>query len=191
MTGPADTITGLLLAHRRGEEGALDRLITLIYSDLRRMARRQIRGRGGARTLDTTGLVHEAYLKLVDQTRSAWEDRAHFFAVCARAMRHVIVDYARERHAAKRGGGEAPCTLDESAIAVDEQATSLLAIDQALERLATLDGRLPRLVECRFFAGLTEEETAEALAVPLRTVQRDWARAKAWLRREMGHGQGS
>jgi RNA polymerase sigma factor (TIGR02999 family) len=186
VTSLSDTITGLLQAHRQGDEKALDRLIPLIYPDLRRMARRQMRGRAGGTTLDTTALVHEAYLKLVGRHRPDWEDRAHFFGVCARAMRQVIVDHARERRASKRGGGGAPCTLDETAIAIDEQATSLLAIDEALDRLAELDARLPRLVECRFFAGLTEEETAEALAVPLRTVQRDWARARAWLRRELG-----
>ncbi|HUD72362.1 MAG TPA: ECF-type sigma factor [Dongiaceae bacterium] len=182
-----DTISTLLRAHRGGDRGALDRLMPLVYDDLHRLARRQLQGDGGsARTLDTTGLVHEAYLRLAGSTRAAWEGRGHFFAVAARAMRQIAVDYARERSAAKRGGGLRPETLDDDSVAVMSRATEILAIDEALAGLGSLDPVLPHIVECRFFAGLTEEETAEALALPLRTVQRDWARARAWLKREMG-----
>jgi RNA polymerase sigma factor (TIGR02999 family) len=183
-----ETITDLLAAHRDGDAEALSRLVPIVYEDLRKIARRQLRGARPGQTLDTTALVHEAYLRLVDQTRTPWNDRAHFFAVAARAMRHILVDYARNRSAAKRGGGIPPLPLDEgregAASAVD--AETLLAIDRALETLSKLDPRLPQVVECRFFAGLTEDETAEALGVSLRTVQRDWMRARAWLREELG-----
>ena len=184
-----DTISTLLRAHRGGDREALDRLMPLVYQDLHRMARRQLAGDGGrGRTLDTTGLVHEAYVRLAESTRAAWEDRGHFFAVSARAMRQIVVDYARERGAAKRGGGIRPETLDDESAAVESRAAEILAVDEALAGLGGLDPVLPRLVECRFFAGLTEEETAEALGLPLRTVQRDWARARAWLKRALGGG---
>jgi RNA polymerase sigma factor (TIGR02999 family) len=180
-------ITDLLAAHRAGDGEAFSRLVPLVYEDLRRIARRSLRGGRGARTIDTTALVHEAYLKLVDQTRAAWQDRNHFFAVAARAMRQILVDEARRKAAAKRGGGAVTLALEEdrhgAALAVD--AERLLAIDEALESLATLDPRLPRVVECRFFAGYTDEETAGALGVSMRTVQRDWMRARAWLREEL------
>jgi RNA polymerase sigma factor (TIGR02999 family) len=186
MTESRQAITALLEAHRRGDRDAFDRLIPLVYGDLRRMAHRQLRRAGSGGTLGTTGLVHEAYLKLVDQARADWAGQAHFFAVAARAMRQILIDYARERQALKRGGGQAPCTLDETSLAVEEQAAALIAIHEALEGLKTLDERLVRIVECRFFAGLSEEETAQALGMALRTVQRDWMRARAWLRREIG-----
>ena len=182
-----DTISTLLRAHRSGDRGALDRLMPLVYDDLHRLARRQLAGEGGrGRTLDTTGLVHEAYLRLAESSRAAWEGRGHFFSVSARAMRQIVVDYARERGAAKRGGGVRSATLDDESAAVESRAEEILAVDQALAGLGALDPHLPQLVECRFFAGLTEEETAEALALPLRTVQRDWARARAWLKRALG-----
>lgn len=182
---PKNDITHLLRAHGRGEEGAFDELMPMVYDDLHRIARRQLRrGKRGA-TLDTTGLVHEVYLKMVDQSQASWEDRSHFFAISARAMRQIIVDYARQRLAAKRGGGQAHTPLDEARIAIEAQADWLLALDQALQRLAELDERMARIVECRFFAGLTEEESAEALAISVRTVQRDWKRARGWLKEEM------
>ena len=179
-------ITSLLIAHGEGQDGAFDRLMPMVYDDLHRIARRQLRrGRRGD-TLNTTGLVHEVYLKMVDQSRVSWQDRSHFFAISARAMRQIIVDSARQRLAAKRGGGQAHTGLDESRVAIEAQADWLVALDQALERLAALDERLARVVECRFFAGLTEEEAAEALSVSVRTVQRDWKRARGWLKEEMG-----
>ncbi len=185
MSDGKSDITQLLQAHGRGEEGAFDQLMPMVYNDLHRIARRQLRrGRRGG-TLNTTGLVHEVYLKMVDQQRASWKDRSHFFAISARAMRQIIVDYARQKLAAKRGGGQAHTGLDESRIAIQQQADWLIALDHALGQLAKLDERMARIVECRFFGGLTEEETAEALGVSLRTVQRDWKRARGWLKEEM------
>ena len=184
---PREGVTQLLIAYRDGDREAFDRLVPMVYDDLRRIARRQLR-RGGPQTLNTTGLVHEAYLKLVDPSQVDWQDRGHFLAVSARAMRQVIIGYARKRSAVKRGGGERPVTLDEAQVAVDEQADRLLALDRALERLGARDPRLARVVECRFFAGLSEEETAQALGVSLRTAQRDWMRARAWLKEELRGG---
>jgi RNA polymerase sigma factor (TIGR02999 family) len=178
-------ITRLLVAHRDGDQEAFEQLVPLVYDDLRRIARRQLARHRAHGTLNTTALVHEAYLKLVDQSRVQVNDRAHFFAIAARAMRQIIIDFARKRSAAKRGGGKVPVSLDKVQIAVDDQAEMLLTIDDALERLTGLNERLTRVFECRFFAGLTEQETAEALELSLRTVQRDWMKGKAWLRREL------
>lgn len=187
MPESTGVITDLLLAHSRGDGEAFSRLVPLVYDDLRRIARRSLRRSWGERTIDTTGLVHEAYLKLVDQTRAGYRDRSHFFAVAARAMRQILVDEARRRSAGKRGGGVTSITLEEERHGgISTDADWLLSLEEALESLARLDPRLPRIVECRFFAGLSEEETAEALGVSTRTVQRDWMRAKAWLREEMG-----
>jgi RNA polymerase sigma factor (TIGR02999 family) len=181
-------VTDLLIAYRDGDREAFERLIPLVYDDLRRIARRQLgRGRPG-RTLDTTALVHEAYIDLARSSRLEINDRRHFFAVAARAMRQVIIDYARERAAAKRGGGRTPVPLDLVQIPVDAQAEVVLAIDGALRRLSELNERLTRVFECRYFAGLSEQETAEALDLSLRTVQRDWMKGKAWLRRELAAG---
>ncbi len=183
LSKPTD-VTELLIAYRDGEKDAFDRLLPMVYDDLRRIARRQL-GRSRNQTLSTTGLVHESYLKIVDQTRVNWQDRGHFLAISARAMRQVIITYARRRGALKRGGGERAVTLDENRIAIADQAERLLALDQALERLGERNERLAKVVECRFFAGLSEEETAEALGVSLRTAQRDWMRARAWLKQEL------
>lgn len=185
---PREGVTQLLIAYRDGDREAFDRLVPMVYDDLRRIARRQLRRGRPGHTLDTTGLVHEAYLKLVDPAKVDWQDRGHFLAVSARAMRQVIIGYARKRSAEKRGGGERPVTLDEAHIAIDEQADKLLALDRALERLGKRDERLARVVECRFFAGLSEEETAQAVGVSLRTAQRDWMRARAWLKEELRGG---
>lgn len=183
---PRGDVTQLLLAYGQGDRQAFDRLVPLVYDDLRRIARRHLRRGRPGQTLDTTGLVHEVYLKMVDPSRVDWQNRAHFLAVSARAMRQVIIGYARRRSADKRGGGAIAVTLEEGQIAIDEQAEGLLALDQALSRLAQRNERLARVIECRFFAGLSEEETAEALGVSLRTAQRDWLRARAWLREELG-----
>jgi RNA polymerase sigma factor (TIGR02999 family) len=178
-------VTELLLAYRGGDREAFDRLVPLVYEDLRRIARRQL-GRGNPdRVLDTTSLVHESYLKLVDGGRVDWQDRAHFLGVASRAMRQVVIGYARRRGAAKRGGGSHQTTLDDGHIAIDSQAEWLLGLDEALVRLGEKSPRLARIVECRFFAGLSEEETASALGVSLRTAQRDWMRARAWLQEEL------
>lgn len=179
-------VTELLLAYREGDREAFDLLVPLVYQDLRRIARRQL-GRGNPdRVLDTTALVHESYLKLVDNGRVDWQDRAHFLGVAARAMRQVVIGYARRQGAAKRGAGSHQTTLDDGHhIAIDGQAEWLMALDGALARLGEKNPRLARVVECRFFAGLSEEETASALGVSLRTAQRDWMRARAWLQEEL------
>ena len=157
----------------------------LTYQELRAIAHRRLVARGRGGTLSTTALVHEAYLKLVDQSQSGWKDRGHFFALASLAMRHVLVDRARERHALKRGGEQRQVTLNDDVTSVDDQADVLLQIDEALERLAAFEPRLARVVECRFFGGLTEADTAEALGVTIRTVQRDWVKARVLLRRAL------
>lgn len=167
-----------------GPDG-LDGLFPLVYDELRRMAHHRMRHERGGHTLSTTGLVHEAYLKLAGQARAEWRDRGHFLAVAAQAMRRVLVDHARRHGAARRGGGAQRVSLDEAELAVDEQADALVALDVALTRLAALDERMCRVVECRFFAGLTDEETAAVLGVAPRTVWRDWVKAKGWLHREL------
>jgi RNA polymerase sigma factor (TIGR02999 family) len=162
----------------------MERLYALVYEELRRIAHRQLRGERPDHTLGTTGLVHETYLKLIDQTRVEWRDRAHFYRVASWAMRRILVDYARRYGALRRGGGLRRVPLDEES-ALLEREESLLALDEALERLAAVSKRLSQVVECRYFGGLTEAETAEALGVTTRTVQRDWAKARGWLHLEL------
>ena len=178
-------VTELLVAHGRGDAGAFDRLVSLVYDDLRRVARAQLRRLPPGQTLDTNSLVHEAYLKLVDQTRADWHDRGHFLAVSATAMRQILIDYARSRVRLKRGGGAERVTLDETRVAAAAEAEQLIHLDLLLEKLGAVDARLVRIVECRYFAGFSEQETAEALGISLRTAQRDWLRARAWLRAAM------
>lgn len=175
-------ITHLLQRHHQGDRDAFDRMVPLVYDQLRAIAHRQLQ-RNGPRgpLLDTTSLVQEAYLRLVDEHDVDWRDRGHFFAICARAMRRIMVDDARRRLAAKRGGGWVEVSMTADAMASEGQPEHLLAIDEALTKLAEFNPRLAQLVECRYFAGMTEEETAEALQASLRTVQRDWMRARAWL----------
>ncbi|HEX9426443.1 MAG TPA: ECF-type sigma factor, partial [Candidatus Polarisedimenticolia bacterium] len=156
-------------------------LVPLVYGRLRAMAHARLTGRDPGASLDTTALVHEAYLRLVDQSRVEWRDRQHFFAVAALAMRQIVVDRARRRGALKRGGGVSVALLDEAASGVEPRAEEILALDQALERLGALNERLVKMVELRFFAGLSIEETAEALGVESRTVNRDWRVARALL----------
>ena len=182
---PAEDITGILSAWGRGEAKAIDRLFPLVYEELRALARRRA-GRGRGETLRTTALVHEAYLRLVDQNRATFENRRHFFAVAAKVMRRLVVDHARDRAALKRGGGAAPVTLDDEALASPGAPVDLVALDEALGRLEGLDARLGRLVELRYFSGLTLEETAEAMDVSPATVKRDWFKARAFLLHEMG-----
>ena len=181
-------ITAALAALSRGTPDAMDRLMPLVYRELKRIAHRQLGAESRGHTLSTTAVVHEAYLRLTEQSRVQWADRAQFFALAARAMRRVLIDYARRHHAARRGGqGRTALSLDLleggelSAISVPQRADFLLALDEALDELRTADERLARIVECRFFAGLTETETAEALGVSQRTVSRDWRMARAWL----------
>ena len=183
--GTPPTVTDLLALAAAGNREALDQAFPLVYDELQRLARRQLRREADGHTLGTTALVHEAYLRLVDQTRYAWRDRAHFLALAATAMRRILVDHARRYHAAKRGGAARPISLDApgalAALTVEARAELLVDLDEALATLATLDARQARVVECRFFGGLTEEETAGALGISLRTVRRDWAKARSWL----------
>jgi RNA polymerase sigma factor (TIGR02999 family) len=174
-----------LQAHGAGDPDAVNRLVPLLYQDLRRIARIQLRRRAGQDSLDTGGLVHEAYLRLVDQSRAEWRNRGHFLAVASIAMRQIAVDHVRRRLRVKRGGAESPVPLD-SAQAAPGDWPRILAVDLALQKLQQVDERLARVVECRFFGGLSEEETAEALGVSLRTAQREWFKARAWLRAELG-----
>ena len=173
-------ITTLLAALREGDRSAMDRLFPLVYREFHRRAHQQLARRAPGETLSTTALVHETYLKLAGSSRQTYEDRLHFFAVGSRAMRQILVDYARQRTAAKRGGGR-PVTLESDAIANPDRADELLALDEGLERLQQLDPRLVQTVELRFFGGLSVEETADALEVSPRTVKRDWQRARAFL----------
>jgi RNA polymerase sigma factor (TIGR02999 family) len=185
LQSPPD-VTALLLSWSGGERSAADRLIPAVYDELRRQAARAMRREGHEHTLQTTALVHEAYLRLVDQQRVQWRNRAHFFGIAAEVMRRVLVDHARARQAAKRGGGAQRITLgDALGVSRESEDADVLALHEALERLALLDPGQARLVELRYFAGLTIEESAEALEVSPATVKREWAVARAWLRREL------
>ena len=190
--GPEDTqaITEALVAFRNGAPDGMDRLAPLVYEQLKRIARRQLRAEPVGHTLSTTALVHEAYLKLVNQTRAEWQDRGHFFAVASGAMRRILVDYARRYRAERRGGGDdgapaQPIPLEDTDIPVAERADALIALDEALERLGGFDEQQARVVECRFFGGLTEGETAAALGISQRTVAREWVTARGWLYQEL------
>ena len=182
-------ITDALCAFRNGAPDAMDRLAPLVYEQLKRIAHRQLRAEPFGHTLSTTALVHEAYLRLVDQTRADWQDRGHFYAVASGAMRRILVDYARRYRAARRGGDDGaparPVPLDDADIPVAERAEELVALDEALDRLGRLDERQARVVECRFFGGLSEEETGSALGISQRTVAREWVTAKGWLYQEL------
>ena len=168
---------------RVGRFNTLDGLMPVVYEELKAIAHRQLSLREAGGTLSTTGLVHEAYIKLVDQSRVAWRDRGHFFALASVAMRHVLVDRARARGAQKREGALERVPLDGEQIAADDQAEALLLLNDAIDRLAAVEPRLARVVDCRFFGGMSDEETAESLGVTTRTVQRDWAKARMLLRK--------
>ena len=179
------SISLLLQRWSNGDEGALEQLMPLVYAELRRMARRYMGQQPSSHTLQTTALIHEAYLRLAGQEEKRWENRAHFFGVAAQAMRHILVDYARARNTGKRGGEARTVSLEEAAIVSKERAAGLVALDDALAELAQLSPRQGRVVELRYFGGLSVEETAEVLKVSLDTVTRDWSQAKAWLHREL------
>jgi RNA polymerase sigma-70 factor, ECF subfamily len=182
----SQNVTKLLLAWGKGEDAALEKFTPLVYQELRRMARRYMYGERHGHTLQATALVNEAYLKLVDCRQVRWQDRAHFFAVSAQLMRRVLVDFARSRKYQKRGGGNPNVTLDEALIPAPQKGRDILALDNALQALTVQDERKARVVELRFFGGLSVEETAEVLKVSPETILRDWRLAKAWLAREMG-----
>ena len=179
-------ITIQLRAWSDGDPTARESLFPLVYDELRRIAHRQLQRERPGHTLDTTALVHEAYLRLASPASQDWQDRSHFFATAATAMRRVLVDYARRYRTEKRGAAPRRVTLSDTMLVAEERADTLLAVDEALVELARIDPRLSRVVECRFFAGLTEEETAEVLGVTSRTVRRDWTKAKGWLHRTLG-----
>jgi RNA polymerase sigma-70 factor, ECF subfamily len=182
-------VTKLLHAWRRGEPAALDELVPLIHQELRRLARRYMFGERAGHTLQTTALVNEAYLRLVNSQQVKWQNRTHFFAISARLMRRILVDSARAHRSKKRGAGISNATLNEGLIKPQEKGADLLALDDALTSLAEADPRKSHVVELRFFGGLSVEETAEVLQVSADTVLRDWKLAKAWLRREIGKGK--
>jgi len=178
-------ITQLLMNWSQGDKAALDQLVPLVYPELRRLARRHMDREDPAHTLQTSALINEAYLKLVDQQNVEWQNRAHFFAVAAQVMRHILVDHARTRNYAKRGGGAPKLPLDEAAALIEQRAGQLIALDDALRDLATLDERKSQIIELRFFGGLSLEETAEVMEISPSTVQREWRAAKAWLHHTM------
>lgn len=181
-------ITRLLRAHRDGDRAAFDAVVPLVHEELRAIARRQLRKLRVGETLDTVALVNEAWLRLAGETPVPWQDRAHFFGVAARVMRFLLVDHARARLAQKRGDGARPATLDPEAAAAAGDPETVLAVHRAVEDLSGFNPRLARVVECRFFGGMTEAETAEALGLSERSVQRDWKQARAWLHRALSGG---
>jgi RNA polymerase sigma factor (TIGR02999 family) len=181
-----DDVTGLLHEWRQGDAAAFEKLMPLVYGEMRRLAHRYMRRERGGHTLQTTALINEAYLRLVGQQQVDWKSRAHFFAVTAQVMRHVLIDHARRLRFLKRGGAEAQRVgLEEAEAMTEERAAELIALDEALQELARLDPRKARVVELRYFGGLSLEETAEVLEVAVMTVRRDWRAAKAWLYKEV------
>jgi RNA polymerase sigma-70 factor, ECF subfamily len=187
MTG-SPQITQLLLAWGQGDQAALETFMPLVYDELRRVAARHLRGQRPNHTLQTTALVNEAYLRLIDASQVQWQNRAHFFAVAAHLMRRILVDFARTRNYQKRGGGAQQVSLAEAVMVAPERGADLLALDEALTHLQALNARQAQVVELRYFGGLSEEETAEALKVSVRTVRRDWNFARVWLHRELSGG---
>lgn len=184
---PPQEVTQLLVDWGNGNQAALDRLMPVVYTELRQLAHWYMRRERPDHTMQTTALIHEAYLRLVDQNQVRWQHQAHFFGIAARLMRQILIEHARSHTRAKRGGGVGTISLDEAAIVSQARATELLALDDALERLATIDPRKSQVVELRFFGGLSVEEAAQVLNIAPNTVLRDWRMAKAWLRREISH----
>jgi len=186
MTTPAPKeVTQLLIAWSNGDQEALEKLVPLVYDELRRIARRYMKREHAGHTLQTTALVNEAYLRLIEQKGMKWQNRAHFFAISAQLMRRILVSMARARHANKRGGEVRQVSLDEALVISEERAEELVALDEAMNELAVLDPRRSRVVELRYFGGLSVEETAEVLNISPETVMRDWKKAKAWLYTEL------
>jgi RNA polymerase sigma factor (TIGR02999 family) len=187
----SDQITELLAAASGGNVDALNRLFPLVYDELRRLASNRLRAERGDHTLNTTALVHEAYLKLIEQTRVQWQNRAHFYAIASRAMRRILINYAEMKKADKRGGGAAPLALEEAGFEFrDEQVDELLALDEALDRLKDFNPKGADVVVFRFFGGLTHEEIAQVMGTSTITVRRSWTTAKSWLRRELRGSRG-
>ena len=180
-------VTQLLIDWSQGDHAALEQLIPLVHAELRHLARRYMRRENPGHTLQTSALLNEAYIRLVDQQNVPWQNRAHFLAVSAQVMRHILIDHARSHAYAKRGGGARKVPLDEAMALNDQRANELLALDDALNSLAVMDARKSQIIELRFFGGLTIEETGEAMKISRITVTREWRSAKAWLRREMNN----
>lgn len=182
----SQNVTEMLRDWRNGDQEALGKLIPMVYDELRRQAAGYLRRERSGHTLQTTALIHEAYLRLINQQNIDWQNRAHFYAIAARLMRQILVDHARKRQATKRGGSGLKIPLEEAMVISSGRDVDLVALDEALTRLAALDPQQSRIVELRYFSGLSVEETAEALGVSSRTVRRDWNVAKAWLRQQIG-----
>ncbi len=190
-TASTQEVTQLLLAWRQGDEEALEQLVPVVYQELRRLAHRYMAGERRELTLQTTALVNEAYLRLVDSPKVRWQNRAHFFAVSAQLMRRILVDFARSRRSQKRGGGAQQVTLKDAMIAPPKKGEDLVALDQALKALEAVEPRRSRVVELRYFGGLSVKETAEVLEVSVDTVMRDWKLAKIWLLQELSGEESS
>jgi RNA polymerase sigma factor (TIGR02999 family) len=188
---PQADVTQLLLDWRDGDDSAADRLMSLLYGELKEIAHRHLSREAVGHTVNTTALVHEAYVGLADQTRLEWQNRAHFLAASSRVMRHILIDYARRRGAAKRGGDRIRVPLHDAVATVEAPGVDLLDLERALTSLAERDERMARVVECRYFGGMTEEESAEALGVSARTVGRLWTRARVYLLKELQDDAGS
>lgn len=190
MTTPSPKeITQLLIDWSGGDKAALNELMPLVYDELRRLAHHYMSQERPGHTMQTTALVNEAYLRLVDQKNVSWQNRAHFFGIAAQLMRRILIDYARKHRSAKRGGEVRQVSLDEAAVMTEERAAELTALDEALENLASFDPQQSRVVELRFFGGLTIEETAEVMKLSVDMVKREWSTAKGWLYREMSRNE--
>ncbi len=189
MTQQIQNVTTLLLDWSRGDKAALDQIVPIVYDELRRQAARFLRREQAGHTLQTTALIHEAYIRLVDQRNVKWQNRAHFFGIAAQLMRRILVDHARTKKRAKRGGSGIRVSMTDATLVTKGRDLDAVALDEALDKLAVLDPQQARVVELRFFSGLTVEETAEVLSISAATVKRDWSMAKAWLHREITDGQ--
>jgi RNA polymerase sigma factor (TIGR02999 family) len=185
MVQPRQNVTELLVGWGNGDKAALDQILPIVYDELRKQAARYLRRERAGHTLQTTALIHEAYIRLVDQRNVHWQNRAHFFGISAQLMRRILVDHARAKGRAKRGGSEIRVSLDDANLIAKGADLDIVALDEALERLAQIDEQQSKIVELRFFSGLTVEETAEVLKISPATVKRDWSMAKAWLHREI------
>jgi RNA polymerase sigma factor (TIGR02999 family) len=188
MAAAPQEVSQLLVEWRNGDQQALDRLMPLVYDELRRIAGRYMKRERSEHTLQTTALVNEAYLRMVDQKNVDWQNRAHFFAVAASVMRHLLVDHARARGRVRRGADPQQVSLDEAALISEQKGEEMIALDEALTKLAAIDARKVKIVELRYFSGLSAEETATVLGVSEITVKREWLKAKAWLYRELSQG---
>ncbi|HEX6732288.1 MAG TPA: sigma-70 family RNA polymerase sigma factor [Pyrinomonadaceae bacterium] len=189
MMQPTQNVTELLVGWGNGDKAALDQILPIVYDELRKQAARYLRRERAGHTLQTTALIHEAYIRLVDQKNVRWQNRAHFFGISAQLMRRILVDHARAKGRAKRGGSDIRVSLDDANLTAKAANLDIIAVDEALERLAQIDEQQSKIVELRFFSGLTVEETAEVLKISPATVKRDWSMAKAWLHREISRNE--